>query len=61
MNQGPCCAILLPETIYPDILLFLYQEEVKSQALLSHFTLGIAHLDDMCIYRPLRVQILVNP
>ena len=57
MNQGPCCAILLPETIYLDKLLSLYQEEVKSQALLSHFTLSIAHLDDMYKYRPLRVQI----
>ena len=57
MNQGPCCAILWPETICPGTLLSLYQEEVKSQALLSHFILGISHLDDMYIYRLLRAQI----
>ena len=57
MNQGPCCAILWPETICPGTLLSLYQEEVKSQALLSRFILDISHLDDMYIYRLLRAQI----
>ena len=57
MNQGPCCANLLPETIYPGTLLFRYPEAVKFRALLSHFALSIAHQGDKYMYRPMRVQI----